>query len=337
MTVIPPASITILVNAMKKLQYTSMFGENLVQSDFPNLAHYTTETGLRGIIDNGTLYATRYDNLRDKKEILFFRDHLHEALLHMMRQVRAYTFKTQWRNINHRMSDEFVDVMIAEFYKSIFSIDAGYAVPYITSFYGLREGSGQKDWNSPYHWKEFGENEPNNPPYAIIFDTAKLIDRLNMEATQFAYMSVQPCDVIYEKDGEFDKQFNPLLNLIMDLVFSPVGKNTDDTLIKLFEPFVLSATRYKSSGYLHEGEVRFVCCPLKKGHFKTLHRELKEVRSMLQKEEIANINANRIMLFENAGQKRLPIKSIVVGPHEHQTERIKELETKYNYPIISAN
>ncbi len=302
---------------------------------YRQLYHYTNSAGLQGIIGTDTLWATRYDYLNDSSEIAFAKG---ELLSRIHPRVREEYEKliTQSPQLEQRINQQgglnVVSQHDAEEYVEAHYKATGDEI-YILSFCGQH--------NDPYtsgngllsQWRGYGAGGG----FAIVFNTHRLEEMLDVEAKRFAYAQMCLSDVVYSNDEdklkrELSEDVSTIADSVADLfrvVTSGREKEERETcLLANWQPFFRCITRLKHRGFSEENEIRLAALRTIPG-LESLERDgSDDITPRPEKEVKVRIRNDQpvryIELFHSANMK-LPIERIIVGPHKEKEARADAL------------
>ncbi len=302
---------------------------------YKRLYHYTDSGGLLGILRTNTLWATRYDCLRDSSEIVFAKD---ELILRIRRRVREEYEKLIRQSadleqkINQQggldqISQHDADVFVKAHYKA-----TGDEI-YILSFCEHHNDSYVSDHGLLSQWRAYGVGGG----FALVFDTHRLEEMLHAEAERFAHGPMHLSDVVYSHDEEkLERELSGDLSVIANsvanffrVVTSEREKEERETcFLDSYEPFFNCITRLKHRGFYEENEIRLTV--LRTVRDQELSRRAGREDVTLAPEKKVKVRDRNgqlvpyIELFDSANMK-LPIERIIVGPHKDKEARASAL------------
>ena len=301
-----------------------MDSQNAMHDDHPELWHYTTKSGLEGILSSKQLWATDFRCLNDTSEIRHLRSYLDPYLLPQM--VKIYRNEYERNNdlraaVTGRGGIEKcalhdAKVIINSLYEHTFSQKLGDG-PFIISFCSHVNAD---DWTTQHgllsQWRAYADGG-----YAIVFDTKGLIDLLTQENAAYYYWHMQLSDVIYDDDmHRFEHECSNILDIIpnaLNDIFRSADLENLPNVDRLFRPFVGATSRFKHRAFREESEVRIVAYPLREEEIPEQERTL--TRSF-KRTHIRCGNIAYIKLFDGNRDLPFPIKRIVVGPYSRQVD-----------------
>lgn len=305
----------------------------------PELFHYTSAGGLKGILRSQSLWGTHWQHLNDAGELRYFSEKL-SSLLKAARIASAEAlarnrdgFK-EWaesqggiedlvdaevQGLVRVFQDSVVSQQIFEFYVTSFCTPEG-------SFEGIRTHGLISMWRS------YG-----NGGYALVFDTAELERLLRVEAKAWPSRRVLG-DVGYSCDPphELDSRIPALAELRNK--FSESSFDSSEAFEVMLEPLLDCFIHYKHWAFAEEREVRLTTI-LNGEQMRAVHAE--DGTTCRERVRHVQCGGPRIHLFEGLGH-RLPIKRVIVGPGEHQPTRAAELsalleELKLDIPMVLSD
>ncbi len=292
------------------------------EDQYPELWHYTTKAGLRGILESQTLWATDFRVLNDTSEVR----HLKDRLITLAHPGIQALFDRKCKcdpSFRKKVEDNGGSVVLAQ-HDARLLVEALYNVtfpsdshgPYVTSFCSHEEAD---DWTKSHgllsQWRAYGSGG-----YAIVFDTMGLKECLDQESENFHYWNLHFSDVVYDDEDErFKLEFRNLLDSMPE-AFEEILTSTEDfesiKTNELFKPFVMSTSRFKHRAFKEENEVRIVAFPLYESDIPSSEEKSKKIFKTVHTRQG---NVTYIELFDYR-RIRLPIRRIVVGPHSEQKD-----------------
>lgn len=306
-----------------------------VSEEYKKLYHYTTWEGLLGILGSQSLWATNYKFVNDYSELVLFRDKL-ISLVHPYASETVKEIIKQFPHVKGKVNEKGgIEEVIRHEAKAL--VDAQYSALgdvgvqiYILSFCGQHSNRDINDNGLLSQWRGYGKGGGA----ALVFDTKKLEDILDLEASRFEYSGVYLADVVYSDDElKLRKELSQDLSVIADVVkeffdFDTFCNRKFVDASKAFHPFVRCISRYKHYGFREENEVRVIALPTvidgelerrAKADGVTLRPE-KEVRFR----EKGGQRVPYIDLFDST-DIQLPIDRIIIGPHTEKVARAEAL------------
>ncbi|MEZ0219113.1 MAG: DUF2971 domain-containing protein [Tardiphaga sp.] len=293
--------------------------------------HYTTLSGLKGILETQTLHATNFAFLNDSKEIQQIRPRLVKTTLPVMTRLyedAAAANKQAREGMEAQggiasLAVHDASVVVDVLYRVTLGLDGGtkFFQPFIVSFCGHKEPYERQN-GLLSQWRAYGKDSG----YAFVFDTKVLADMLKDEKARCRLDTWSMGDVIYDTGEDvFKKEFKGLIDALNHDI-PRLLKNEDGPYTALNNAFVSNIPRYKHRGFMEEQEVRIVVSPTHDDLFEKAKaageidtKEKKEIR-------FRDTRTPYIVLFDKPDSK-LPIKRIIVGPHADKESRSEELRS----------
>jgi hypothetical protein len=302
-----------------------------------SLFHYTTAEGVIGILQNQCLHATHADFLNDSTEC---RAILAVLLPRLEMQLREIVPKLIARRLIHpSIATDYGETVYRHeaenMLQAMVEATNNTAPFFIASFCVHKEGTPLHEHGLLSQWRGYARGG-----FAIEFDEFG-IDRLNQgEREMFRYQGILTNKVEYnDHDGrvraeDFSGFAGALLkNLIPEQVATASDilgtKVTDD----FARPFLSLAPFLKDASFEEENEYRIVALcnrpTVADGNEKRLVKPIKfRARSTGQVIPYISLYEQPMTGFGLTRQPKvkLPIKSIIVGPHRHQDGQRAALE-----------
>ena len=303
---------------------------------YKKLYHYTTWEGLQGILETQTLWATNYKFLNDYSEIILFRDKLISLIYPHVREEFEKLIK-QSPHIEQKINDEGgIGQVVQHDTEAI--VDAQYHALgdeiYILSFCGQHENSKVNNNGLLSQWRGYGADGGA----ALILDTNKLEEMLELETKRFEYSALLIADLIYSDDEQkFKEELSEELSIIVDIVkqffnHAILNQKEEADMSKGYMPFVSCISRFKHYGFSEENEVRIVALPTVIDQKLLQRAKADGITLVPEKERKFRLkNGKRIPYIElfNSIDMKLPIEKIIVGPHTEKDTRATALRKKW--------
>ena len=185
-------------------QVDPTIAEAKLLAEHPGLHHYTKYAGLKGIIETNALRATHYRKLNDSMEINLIRQPLAEALgLRFMNVLRRRQSNREIAQAIEKAGGLEVAARVAaedlvnSFYQVSFERrdSFSFAEPYITSFCTHADWPYERENGLLSQWRGYG----GAGGYCLVFDTAKLAERLGREFDGHYYVHISLAQVTYAR------------------------------------------------------------------------------------------------------------------------------------------
>jgi hypothetical protein len=275
--------------------------------------HYTTQSGLMGILQSQMLHATHFAFLNDYNEMYELKPRLFQIVLPIAKSVCNDVAEAK------RRAKHIVDLL----YRVTLGLSCGtkFFQPFVASFCGHEDY--EKENGQLSQWRAYGKESG----YAIAFDVEQLTESLKLEWATFAYDGGLIADVVYTNDDEskFTKEFDNLIAAVHEDV-PKLLKNEEGPYNALNKAFMISIPRYKHRGFAEEKEIRIVQSPTHQTLLDAMAAAGDPDRRQKKEIKFRSSMAPYIELFQGV-EKKLPIKKIVVGPHAEKLRRAERLKT----------
>lgn len=314
-----------------------------VEKAYSELWHYTTATGVYGILTNQQLWATNISYLNDADEFTgFFKRKLLEILKLGVRKgiQESLNDPEKKKYINSLGGEEAFEKEICDNLLSSIRKTSLQLQTYVTSFCSPVAQKSNDGLLS--QWRGYG----TDGGYAVVFDTQGLNKLLCEEQAEYFYSFGHWGDVDYfDSDKDAHEEVIEWESAIINAAESLVFENDEDMFLKkaeaLFEPILALATRHKHGGFSEEAEIRISVITSKDDSLPdgfvddNDHRKKKRIDFRIQNGMLVPY----LSLFERADGKlsKLPIKKIVVGPHPDKLKRKKSIEKLLDQLDIKAD
>lgn len=305
-----------------------------VSQQYPELLHYTTLSGLRGILSSGCLWATDATCLNDSSEITHFFDErlrklvLEDAHKYAIELARVPQYLA--RMIYEGGVDKVVGMEADAWNSTLRQVTLAMNRPFVFSLSAPSDVRVEQS-GLLSQWRGYG----GVGGYALVFETQKLEAMLKAEAKAHHYMFVQMGDVYYHG---IDPQVQPATPDVTEyeaIIHQGVSRmmrgGTAEETERFYEAVTALSCLYKHWGFWEEREVRVVAVPASDEVAKEGEPHAppqKTVKSFVRGEK----NIPYIELFStdaaSGSNFKLLIKRVIVGPHknrERHAESVREL------------
>jgi hypothetical protein len=287
----------------------------------PELHHYTTWQGLEGICSSKSLWATYYANLNDSTEFTHILQYLERHLLNLLAfrlyEVSAKSLPYGARvarrggpiTVASKLSKEYITQLFSVSVKGEIAGKASFRSPYICSFCSHSSDSQyEREHGLLSQWRAYGGRES----YCLVFDTAEIWRLLKMEVNFYTGVTARLTSVVYDEGyDQFLIEYAPVVEQIFKYVDNVLAGRRDEELLSMVLTNISSAASYfKHRGFREEREVRIV-------YYLNSDVNAASGAHKLVKSRGANSEIKYVALFDR-GEKFLPIKRIIVGPHNDQ-------------------
>lgn len=304
-------------------------------TNHPELHHYTDRSGLEGILNSHSIYATNFLHLNDESEISHLKDPWEEVLKRGLESI--FTERSKISPKTRKLIRENGGIKrLAEIQSNKFIVanyltafighkNPAMAVPYISSFCShAGDHQYEKENGLLSQWRGYGASSR----FAIVFDTQKIDDLLKKEWEFFNYISLYIDSATYYEGiesinsvPEFSALTEKSIKLVSSFLLDNPNREMQEKMMEgLFTAFLRTATYLKHRAFKEEREIRIVAIPLSEeilSHRGVLLDQLQDKRPM--KKIFKGNNKDYIRLFDNLGQ-RLPITRIIVEPGKKQSD-----------------
>jgi hypothetical protein len=291
--------------------------------------------GLLGILQTKTLWATQYKFLNDYSEIVLFRDKLVSFILPYVREEFEKLVK-EFPDIKQKISQEGGMSQTIQ-YNAELIVDTQYRIIgdeiYILSFCGQHENPHVNSNGLLSQWRGYGAGGG----FALVFNTQKMEEMLEIEFNRFQYSAMHLSDLIYSDDeNRLKQELSEDLSIMADDVKKIYNrpklseKEKGDTL-EGYQSFVNCVSRYKHCGFSEENEVRLVVLPtVLDQEFLKLASTEGVILKPEKERKLRNKNDQLVPYIElfNSIDIELPIEKIIVGPHKEKEARAAALSVK---------
>lgn len=305
---------------------------NKTSEVYEELYHYTTWDGLLGILRTQTLWATHYRFLNDYSEIVLFRDKLVSLILPHVKAAYEKVLKQSPPHIVQRINQEGLKHVIQHDAEVI--VDAQYRATgdeiYVLSFCGQHKNPYVNSNGLLSQWRGYG----TGGGLAVVLNTQKLEEILEMEAKRFVYSAMHLSDLIYSDDEDrLQEELSEDLSIIADDVgqlLNPKRLSEKEKMGTLngYLAFVNCVSRYKHCGFNEENEVRVVALPTVLNQAYLQQAKTKGITLLPEKKRHFRDKSGQlvpyIVLFDS-DDIELPIERILVGPHKDKEARATAL------------
>jgi hypothetical protein len=295
----------------------------------PELVHYTSRSGLEGIVRSNSFWATHFRDMKDDpSEVVGLRTALPPAIAARYDEIVA-KFPTDrvarrlWKKSGRGLGTarDFVNSL----YGATFDKKAPTALDAFVASFSTHAGDGEFErahglWSQ---WRDYAGLDG----YCIVLDTKAM-----------GFLLAEECDARYWAHLRLDSVRygdRPIAELFPELI-EATGRTLQDFLAGVREPemgvqeFLIGSTLLKNPKYRPERELRIVAIPGTARMSAIATREHAHVFKPLPLPAIRARGDGRryVSVFEGEGEPaRLPISRIIVGPAEKAEERIALVRT----------
>jgi hypothetical protein len=292
-----------------------------------SLFHYTTADGIIGILQDQSLYATHAGFLNDSTECRSILAVLLPRLEAELREVvpRLVNLKLLQSSILTEYGDEIYKQEAETMLRAMTEATNSTAPYFITSFCIHEPNTLAHKHGLLSQWRGYARGG-----FAIEFDELALDDLNKQENKRYRYQGLITEKVIY-RDHEYEvgtEKFAGFAGALLKNLFPKIADKLTDVLgakvtNDFSRPFLSTAPFLKNESFQEENEYRIVAlCNRPSVKDKSDQRDAKPIK-------FRSTSSGQIIPFISLYQElkiKLPIKSIVVGPHLHRSAQRAALE-----------
>ena len=283
----------------------------------PSIFHYTDSAGLLGILQSQCLFATDYRYLNDLSEGTMARDLLVSVFEAELKQVTPKLVAKRLLDKRIFDDDKLIRLQAESTYDALVK-SLNRSTPTFVLSFCRHEKPKAIEHGLLSQWRAY----TGSAGFAIEFDDLELDKLIKVENSTFAYAIMKSEDVRY-KDYEtlFDlKKYAGVASEIIRLAFEPrdvsaiTGKIEIDPVVA---DFALNAFYAKNYAFEEEQEYRIVGARVRKDKIRAgATRREKEIKFRAKGGLVVPY-----VVFLKRPKRRLPITSIIVGPHPYQEKQ----------------
>lgn len=300
--------------------------EKTVAEAHPQLYHYTSATGLWGMLEKQQLWATNIAYLNDLEERTgFFNRRLPyllratiAAAVHKLNESPATKAYIDKSGGIEAVEQDLGNTLKNELRSHTLRFDEPYTVSFCSPPFDPANGLLSQ-------WRGYG----TDGGYAVVFDTAKLSELMNAEQA-FHYQHFSFGDVEYFGEcGTGAAVHSETLRsekVIQDAVYKFILSQDKSAFDPTYEPITSLSCRYKHRGFAEEAEVRIVAIPTSNEIYKLARQHDPLPRKEINFRPDNGVLVPYIKLFgheQGHDLGKLPIMRIIVGPHPDKERRQK--------------
>ena len=301
-----------------------------VAEQYPELLHYTTEGGLRGILASGCLWASHASHLNDAEELSHFFDaRLYDIALEVISSRAALVPDSPKKRRVLRQGGGL---------KAVAHVDAvnvtsllkratiGFHDPYILS---LSAPSDERVARSGLlsQWRGYA----GDGGYALVLETNRFNDLLQLDGQLHHYQFAQWGDVYYyglnQAQQPSSEEVEAYEATVRQGVLAIVTGKHPDTVPDLYNAVTSLSCLYKHWGFAEEQEVRVIAIPAS-ADIAEAAAAAGDTKSPRQPKTFdrGGFPVPYIELLKDLGlsgsRTRLPLKRVIVGPHRAKQARV---------------
>jgi Protein of unknown function (DUF2971) len=300
-----------------------------IQDSHDELYHYTTATGLSGILQSKSLWATHTSFVNDEEEILGFYDRILPKILRPVFQKYIDEIKNlpEFQKQQGGMQfEQFCDEQFSTFMSILRNIAPKLHDHYITSFSTITE-PWVREHGLLSQWRAYG----SDGGYALVFDTSRLDKILSEETAPYQEENFSWVDVQYHLNENYrtnDTDTNQWIEQLETAAAKYFRSRTEDDASELSAPLTILSSLFKHRGFEEEREVRLVLSLLgsePESHPEFLSVRQHPVQTTVRKGE--TVPFVELCVREVGGvRQHLPIKRIIIGPHREKNARKRAVQ-----------
>lgn len=301
------------------------------RDDSSSLFHYTTASGLIGIIETKSLWATHASFLNDTTECQLLSRLLtpqieadFRKLVPKLMECGAFRPEIQYALRGDTLTTEAEKATSA----ILRAIDRTSPI-HITSFCRHAVGAPECDHGLLSQWRGYAKGG-----FAIEFDESQLDDLILEETDAHSYQGLITREVEYHDHQKAAKihQFNGLAAATLRVSFRESTPNLaarpdvsellgDRDLESYIRAFVETVPFLKSPRFAEENEYRIVALPTRSAKLVASIKDKRPWKEISFREAWGGTMVPFIRLFKDL-KNPLPIKKIIVGPHRDQENQL---------------
>ena len=319
--------------------------------EIESVFHYTTAEGLQGILISQTLWATDFRHLNDLKEL----NQAESIICSIIKPVMAKTIEPIRQANPERESkaialfgsyENSINYETRNLFESLF--DALKKYVFVLSLCVHNHDDFTFDNGILSMWRAYGQQNA----YAIELDFDTLGNHFRDECRAFEYTIPIIGGVVYDHGlkhtlEEFDENLKPLTSLV-EKMLQAMRDGTElpkeRVTVEEFSALVDILTRVKHRGFKEENELRIAAYIQDRKAIEESSAEekkkLKPAKTIHYHKAQGFKTIPRIHIFEGLNI-RLPIKRIIVGPHENKETYAEELREwlashEFDIPVTTS-
>jgi hypothetical protein len=293
-----------------------------------SLFHYTTGNGLIGIVRDKSLYATHFDFVNDASECKVIKGLLTPLFQKELEELteKLVTEGYLRREIFSEFGRRIYSLETENFFNALFQATYNVSPFYLTSFCEHPPGSRDHEHGLLSQWRGYARGG-----FAIEFDELALDECTKKEKQKFNYLAILTDAVSYrdhDKRVPFDKFVGLVGAMMQDMFAEGAGVDISKltgirSLDEFAQSFLGTAPFLKDRGFEEEREYRIVALAFRSSRLDS--EAVPPAKPIKFKMRPNGTLAPYIELFKELGE-RLPIKSVVVGPHPNQKNQMRAVE-----------
>lgn len=312
-----------------------------VTDEYAELMHYTTATGLAGIVSTGCLWASHAAFLNDAQEMKHFFDArlpdlaLPEVLIYYANDLARLPEKAKKMEAEGGI-DTLARLKARKTAENLRTVTLAFNHPYIFSMSAIHDSlvahSGLLS-----QWRGYG----GDGGYALVLDTAEFNRLLEVESQTYHYQHALWGNVHYYGIDPSSQPSSEDVAKLEAVVRAGIARlirgGTAEETKGFYEAISSLSCLYKHWGFWEERELRVVAIPVDVEVARLAAAEgetksQKPIKTFVR----GGLPVPYLELFSQAGASRnrvrLPIRRVIVGPHREAAVRVQAVQR-----LLAAN
>jgi hypothetical protein len=289
--------------------------------------HYTDAPGLLGILSSEALFASDYRFLNDAAEGARIRDLIMPILESEVAEITPRLIAKGWlqKSFYTEYGAEAHRLQAESMYRAIVRATDNVSPAFVLSFCRHEKGTQEFEHGLLSQWRGYAAQGG----FAIEFDEGELDAIMKIENEQYAHAALRSNDVSYGDHGDlFDPEvYKGVAGQMIWDMFKSRGidaneitghKDIDAVALK----FITTAPFLKHWGFHEEREYRIIALTIRPTKMpEEEKRRAKDIKFRARD----GLVVPYIEMFEMVSAP-FPVKSIIVGPHPHQTKQAEAVK-----------
>lgn len=297
-----------------------------LHEEHEEVIHYTSASGLHGIVTSKTIWASHTSFLNDTEEVVGFFDRVLPILLkpefeRYWKEVEDLPSLVQARFLSEEDAfNHYLKKIVDGFKEAELRAQDHYVASFCTT-----DGPWISEHGLLSQWRGYGPDGG----YAVVFDSEGLESLLAKEAKIYYEEGLMWADAQYhmsELSDVRDEQVLEHVQKVKDSAYRYFQTNEIKEAYPAFESITLLSTICKHRGFDEEKEVRIVASEpsveLGPDPLKESEKPYRKIHSYFRDGSVVSC----IHLFEDQKLKTLPIRRVIVGPHPEKLHRKRAVE-----------
>ena len=325
--------------------------DELVEQE-PELHHYTTYGGIRGILETNTLWATHFRATNDRTEFRLLHDLLTNEVRNQLEPIfnklarEDSWFREQASRVSGSIEQHLIDHTLG-MVDSMYHFDIGDPASdlsskslddgaFITCFCAHNADTDYVKRNGLLsQWRGY----TSVTKYCVVFDTRRLVELARREVDHHLLRFMTFDRVVYADDKlPADDEYQDLAEFAATKIQSVVSRASVNYTVRSkafdrlgpFLSFLACATRTKHASFSEEREIRIVVVRggpelIRKARLARIKLEPRRPKTLKSRVRDGN-SVHYVALFDEL-KLSLPVKRIIVGPSNHQQKDLELLRS----------